>query len=388
MGNEVLVCPAASPAGSWLRQPFRVASMRSQEILVALCLFGVAAGPICAAAPLEAMLEVHLRGQWIEGCPLAWNSACVILLGRDGRLWSFAPAEVSAFRKPASGFRPYGPSELRGVLLRQLGPGYEVTGTGHYLVAHPAGQRDRWAERFEQLYRGFVRYFAVRGLVVQKPPFPLVGIVCRDRRDFQRHAAGQGLRPSQKIVGYYDNDSNRIVLFDPSGGDGRTGTEEDFSVVFHEAAHQVAFNTGVHSRLSLPPGWLAEGLATLFEVPAVWAGDPSGLPAGRVNRRRLADFRAAVLPQHRPELLEALVGGDELFQTATVAAYAEAWALSFYLCETRPAAFARYLARTARRDPFGRYERTQRLADFQAIFGADWRMLEAQMLRFMRQIGQ
>lgn len=388
MGNEALVRTAAGAAGFIKRQAFRAASMRTPQILVALCLLGAEAGAIRAAAPLDAMLEVHLRGRWIEGCPLAWNSACVILLGRDGRLWRFAPGEASAFRKPAGGFRPYAPSELRAVLLRQLGPGYEVSGTGHYLVVHPAGQRDRWAERFEQLYRGFVRYFAVRGLVVQEPPFPLVGIVCRDRRDFQRHAAGQGLRPSQKIVGYYDNESNRIVLFDPWGGDGRTGTEEDFSVVFHEAAHQVAFNTGVHSRLSLPPVWLAEGLATLFEVPAVWAGDPSGLPAGRVNRRRLADFRAAVLRQHRPEGLEALVGGDELFRTATVAAYAEAWALSFYLCETQPAAFAQYLARTARRDPFGRYERADRLADFQASFGADWRMLEAQMWRYIRQIGQ
>ncbi len=361
--------------------------MPRSEFLSALGLVVAAAtASPAAAAPAEAMLELQLHGQWIEGCPLAWNSAQALLLGRDGRLWNVALGEVAGFRRSAGRFRAYGPSEFRAILLRELGPGYEVTGTGHYLVAHPAGQRDRWAERFEQLYRGLVRYFAVRGLVLQEPPFPLVGVVCRDRADFLRHAGHQGLRPGQNIAGYYEIASNRIVLFDPGAGQPPAAGLQDLSVVFHEATHQVAFNTGLHSRLSPPPLWLAEGLATLFETPAVWEKDPSGAAFSRVNPRRLADFRTHVLPQHRPELLQELVVNDELFRTAAVPAYAEAWALTYYLCETQAQAYARYLARTAQRDPFRRYTRAERLADFQAVFGADWRMLEARMLRFLQQV--
>lgn len=361
--------------------------MRQLAMLLAVGLLGVATAQT-AAAPAEGMLEVYLRGQWIEGCPVAWNAAQVLLLGRDGRLWSFAPREVSEFRRSAGRFRSYTPSELRAALLRELGPGYEITGTGHYLVAHPTGQRDRWADRFEQFYREFVRYFAVRGLALADPPFPLVGVVCRDRRDFVRHAGGQGFRPSQNIAGYYDNSSNRIVLFDASPDRAPADDAPEFSVAFHEAAHQVAFNTGVHNRLSPPPLWLAEGIATLFEVWPVAAGASSAAATRWVNHRRLADFRAAMLPYHRPEVLEALVGSDELFRTASVPAYAEAWALTYYLCETQPRAFAGYLARTAQRDPFGRYDRAERLADFQAAFGEDWRMLEARMLRFLQPLAR
>lgn len=360
--------------------------MCGRKILFALSMLAAATLGCTATALAEGMLEVRFRGQSVEGCPLGWNEAQLVLLGRDGQLWSMAWREITGFRKSASRFQGYAPSEFRAMLLRELGAGYEVSGTGHYLVAHPAGQRDRWAERFEHLYRGFVRYFAVRGLVLQDPPFPLVGVVCRDRRDFLRHAAGQGLQPAQSVAGYYDNASNRIVLFDVSAGRTPLAGEHDFSVVLHEATHQVAFNTGVHSRLSPPPVWLAEGLATLFEASAVWEGGPSGATTARVNRRRLADFRSHVLPRHRPELLEELVGSDELFRTAAVPAYALAWALTYYLCETQPEAYARYLARTAQRQPLRRYERQERLADFEAVFGGDWRMLEARMLRFLQQV--
>ena len=363
--------------------------MREPARLFAVALLGAAAAARqAAAAPADAMLEVRLHGQWIEGCPLAWNAAQVLLLGRDGRLWSFAPREVTDFRRSAGRFRPYAPSELRAVLLRELGPGYEVSGTGHYLVAHRAGERDRWAGRFEQFYRGFIHYFAVRGLVLQEPPFPLVGVVCRDRRDFARYAAGLGFSPSRNIAGYYDNASNRIVVFDAAAGQPTAQNEEDFSAVLHEAAHQVAFNTGVHSRLSPPPLWLAEGLATLFESSALGESSSPALATCRVNRRRLADFYAELLPHHRPESLEELIGSDERFRTAAVPAYAQAWALTSYLCETQPQAYARYLARTAQRDPFDRYDRSQRLADFQDLFGADWRMLEARMVRFIQQMAR
>jgi len=57
--------------------------------------------------------------------------------------------------------------------------------------------------------------------------------------------------------------------------------------------------------------------------------------------------------------------------------------LTFFLAETEPAKYVRYLKLTAARPPFAEYSRADRLKDFAAIFGGDWRMLEARLLRFV-----
>ena len=135
-------------------------------------------------APTGGMVEVTLQGRKIEGAAIDGGGQRLRLLGRDGRLWQFDPDEVQRLTKLSTQFRPYSPSEFRAALLRELGSDYEVSGTSHYLVAHPRGQRDRWAERFEDLYRSFVHYFSVRGCQPAAPPFPLVGVVWKNRERF------------------------------------------------------------------------------------------------------------------------------------------------------------------------------------------------------------
>jgi hypothetical protein len=339
-------------------------------------------GSAWAERPPAIMIELTLDGRKIEGMPVAASPQRVHLLGRDGRLWDFAPAAASSSRQTAARFRPYSPSELRAALLREMGSGFEVTGSAHYMVAHAAGQRDRWAERFEDLYRSFVHYFSVRGIKLQEPPAPLLGIVCRNRAEFSRYAASQGIPPNSGVTGWYDAETNRIIVFDM--GRSQQEWQETASVIIHEAAHQAAFNTGIHSRYTMPPLWVAEGLATLFEAPGVFDARNHTQQAERINRGRFDDFRLAVMPQHKPELLASLVAGDELFAANPGAAYAEAWALTFFLVETMPQQYGRYLQRTAARPPFVAYTSAERVADFTAAFGSDWRMLEARFLRFMK----
>lgn len=335
-------------------------------------------------AAIEGMVEVAFQGRSVEGAPVCWNRQEVHLLGRDGRLWHFDPQQTGNFKKTADHFRAYSPSEFRAALLRELGSGYEVSGTGHYLVAHPAGQRDRWAERFEDLYRSLVHYFSVRGFQPATPLFPLVGIVCKDRAEFDRRMATIQAGPiGRGIVGYYNIDTNRITLYDMGGRADSSNWRQNASVLIHEATHQTAFNTGVHSRYCPPPKWLAEGLAMLFEAPGVYDSRNYTQPADRVKRERLKAFRQSLAPRHRPEMLSAMVAGDDLFRVNPGAAYAEAWAMSFFLVESEPAKYVRYLKRTASRPPFAPYTAAQRTADFTAVFGGDWRMLEARLLRFM-----
>jgi len=352
-------------------------------ILVALAW----ATPVEGSSPVKWMLELTVGGRKVEGMPLAWNSQQVHLLGRDGRLWEFDPQDPSDYRKTSSRFRSYSPSELRAGLLRELGRDFEVRGTGHYMVAHPRGQRDRWPQRFEDLYRSFVHYFAVRGFKLNEPPFPLIGIVCKDRQDFYRFAASQGSPAGGGILGYYELASNRIILYDMTSNKADSANwQQNAATIIHEATHQTAFNTGIHSRYTPPPFWVAEGLATLFEAPGVYDSRFNTRRSDRINRQRFEHFRKLVAPKHRPELIAELIASDRLFRASPTAAYAEAWALTFCLMETQPRKYADYLARTARRPPFKPYTARQRTSDFTAVFGDDWPMLEARFLRFMAEI--
>jgi hypothetical protein len=348
----------------------------------------VSGGPRCMGeTPSDWMLELSLHGQRIEGAPVTWNEREVVLMGRDGQLWQFGPGEARDYRKTSDRFYGYSAGELRSILQRELGGRFDVSGTRHYLVAHPRGERDEWADRFEDLYRRFVHYFTVRGFTLAEPPFPLVGIVCRNREEFSRYAAARGAPSGGGVLGFFSNQTNRIVLYDVGGGDtGAAGWQQNAATVVHEATHQMAFNTGIHSRYAQPPLWVAEGLATMFEGVVAAGRGSDGPPKARANPSRLAVFRAGVAAEHRPEMLAELVAADRLFRAAPAAAYAEAWALTFYLVETQPARYAEYLARTARRPAFERYSSKQRTADFTSVFGDDWRMLEARLLRFIDEL--
>jgi len=340
------------------------------------------AGRAGAAEAVEWMVELRLDGRQIEGTPLAWSRQRVHMLGRDGWLWEFDPDRATDYHKTSSRFRPYAPSEFRAELLRDLGKGFEVSGTGHYLVAHPRGQRDKWAGRFEELYRSFVHYFSVRGFKLKKPPLSLIGIVCRNQREFAQYSMDNGMSVSSGILGYYSAESNRITVYDMHDRHDLDDWHRTASVIIHEATHQTAFNTGVHSRYAPPPLWVAEGLATMFEAPGVYDSRHYTSRSDRVNRARLRAFRQ-LEPQHKPAMLASLVSCDALFRQEPAAAYAEAWALTFFLVETQPGKYMKYLAITARRPPFTEYTSAERVGDFASVFGRDWPMLEARFLRFM-----
>jgi hypothetical protein len=62
--------------------------------------------------------------------------------------------------------------------------------------------------------------------------------------------------------------------------------------------------------------------------------------------------------------------------------------ISFYCCHKINAhSFIRiYLRRTASHRPFAEISPAERTADFTAVFGADWRMLDARFTRFMTDV--
>ena len=67
-------------------------------------------------------------------------------------------------------------------------------------------------------------------------------------------------------------------------------------------------------------------------------------------------------------------------------AYSEAWALTFFLIETRPRSYAAYLRTIAARDPLRAYPAEDRIADFKNTISKELPLLEAEFLRFIAAI--
>lgn len=332
----------------------------------------------------EWTLELDLRGHRVEGLPVHWSDGQVRLMGRDGRLWEFASNEASNFRKKSQSFRPYTQSEMRNQLMREFGRGMEVSATGNYLVVHPPGQRKQWAKWFEDLHRSMIHYFTARRFSLHKPRFPLVALVLPNQQEFMRYSAQRGSPVSSAVLGYYHPTTNRIVQYDMSSGqqDARQVMETE-STIIHEAAHQTAFNVGIHNRTAETPLWVVEGIATTFEAPGVWNARIHPKLSDRINRGRLGGYHRHFSDNRNAGALESLVTSDRLFTIDPDAAYACSWALMFYLAERETAKLARYIKLTALRPPNEGYSQAERLADFTRVFGPNLPMMERRLYRFI-----
>ncbi len=332
----------------------------------------------------EWTMQLDLHGRSLEGKAIWWNDSKVYFLERNGRLWDFGIREPKNFRKTSSAFRGHSMSEMRGQLMREFGNHFEVSGTRHYLVVHPAGQRDLWAQRFEDLYRSFVHYFSVRGFRPRDPQFPLVAVVFHRQSDYLKYSAQNGTRVSANMLGYYSLVSNRVILYDRSTGQAsQSNWEKNAAVIIHEATHQTGFNTGVHNRFTPQPRWLVEGVGMMFEARGVWDSHRYSSRSDRIHQGRLRQFKAFAGSRRRKDSIANLVSSDRQFKIDGAGAYSESWALSFYLAETQPRKYFQYLAKIAARPYFTEYRAPDRLRDFTNAFGGNLVMLDAQLLRFI-----
>jgi hypothetical protein len=351
-------------------------------ILVAGAGTWLAMGPQTATADETYMVKARVAGKFLEGRPLSESSDRVLLLSRDGQLLDFNPAEARDYQRSSPRFISYPQSEIRAQLYQEFGADFDVSGTGHYLVVHPRGQGDLWAQRFEDLYRSFNHYFRVRDFDLVAPPYPLVAIVFRSEQEYQQYSQSMGSNLGPNMLGHYSPRTNRIALYDTTAGDADQDWTRNAETIIHEATHQTAFNTGVHTRFAEVPRWVSEGLATMFEAEGVWSFAGSSARHERVNNEQLRAFKTYATKRRKKSGLASLISSDTLFRTDLYGAYSEAWALSFYLSETRPHDYARYMKQTAARDPFSAYGGADRMADFQRHFGEDMVMFENNYLRW------
>jgi hypothetical protein len=361
--------------------------MQATRWLPRVCgLLAIAVCRIAGGAEPLALLELKIGKERIEGRIAAHNDQTCWLLQRDGRLASFRTDDVTDFQEIAPRFRPYSSLDLRDQLQTEFGRDYEVRTTTHYVVVASRGEAVRYADLFERIYRQFHTYFTTRGFRITDPEFPMVAVVLPNQESFLAYCVAEGARPQPGLVGFYLPGSNRVALYDRAAAGQSTELDVDKTVI-HEGTHQVAFNCGVHSRIGPTPLWLLEGLATLFEAEGIRKREAGGEIGDRVNPERIEWF-GEYRRQRRPaDSLEAFVRDDRLFKTSALDAYSQAWALTFYLAETRPVELAKYLKVVATRNPLEKYEGDARVKDFRDAFGRDLRFLETGMLRFYDRLG-
>lgn len=332
------------------------------------------------------MFRALVGGEVLEGRPLDWTDSRMTLLARDGRLHEFAPSRAREARKTSPSFRGYSSEEMRQRLYEEFGSRFDFSSTQHYLVAHPRGERGVWADRFEDLYRSFVRYFRVRGFSAKEPPYPMVAVVFGNQSEYRRYVTDSKSGAPSGALGHYEPRSNRVYLYDQSSAGGDDRWDDTAATVIHEATHQTAYNVGVHTRFAVGSRWVSEGLATMFEARGVYDSRSYDRGDSRLNRGRLIDFQRNVLPGRPLGPIKTFIASDQAFERTPIQAYAQAWALTYFLSETRPKEYASYLALTAARPLFSDYPPAERVADFRRVFGEDLALLDSHFVSFAKEL--
>ena len=331
----------------------------------------------------------------------------LLLLGRDGRLWTVPPEDLVSHKSDDEPFEPMSQDEIGKQVLAELPAGFELHVTAHYVIAHNTSRAyAQWVGAlYERLYSAFTNYWDKRGFDLHEPKLPMVAVVFADRQTYTTEVEGELGDAAGVIVGYYSLQSNRVNMYDLTGLEAlrqpndrrgsaaqishmlsRPQAEPMVATIIHEATHQIAFNCGLQTRFADVPVWLSEGMAVYFETPDL--GSSRGWRTiGAVHRSRLAQFRA-YLPKRPANSLMTLITDDKRIRDPRRApeAYAEAWALNYYLIRQRPKEYVAYLRAMSAKKPLIFDTPEERLQDFQAAFGQNVQALEMEFLRYIEKI--
>jgi len=105
-----------------------------------------------------------------------------------------------------------------------------------------------------------------------------------------------------------------------------------------------------------------------------------------VNRSRLAQFRQ-YLRKRPADSLKTLISDDSRLRNPQQAldAYAEAWALTYFLIRQRSSQYIDYMKMLSAKQPLMWDTPAQRIKEFEAAFG-DLQKLDAEFLRAMAKV--
>jgi hypothetical protein len=313
----------------------------------------------------------------------------LLLQTNDAVLWTIQGNEVVTRTPSEKTFTPLKPDEMAEKVLAEMPPGFRVHTTPHYVVCYDTSrQYALWTSSLlERLHKAFTNYWDGEGIKLREPEFPLLVLVFAERRTYDQLSRDDLPGGAGNIIGFYSLRSNRINTFDLTGTEafrslGSRGSIREINdmlsqpaavplvaTIVHEATHQIAFNCGLQTRYSDIPLWLCEGMAVYFEAPDL-ASKSGWRGIGKVNYPRLDTFRRN-LGKWQNNTLKNLVSDNRRFRDPRQAsdAYADAWALNYYLIKYQPKSYAAYLKALSKKPPLEEDSPATRLAEFSEHFG-------------------
>jgi len=327
----------------------------------------------------------------------------LLLRDRESVLWAIPAEQLVRHWEDDAPYKPMSRAELSSRLVEEL-PGFRLHHTANYLIAYNTslGYAQWCGALYERLYRAFRNYWERRGFDLRDPDTPLVALVFDTPETYRNYAQAELGDAAKNIDGYYSLQTNRVTMYDLTGTQGmpqgfarattsaqinrllmQPGAERMVATIIHEATHQLAYNCGFHARFADIPLWVSEGLAVYFETPDLRSSQ-GWRNIGGINPYRLEQFGRYV--KDRPaDSLQTLISGDDRFRQPEKAldAYAEAWALNYFLIRKYTAQYIRYLQAMAQKSPLISDTPEERLAVFQKVFGEDIRALDEQFLDYM-----
>jgi len=330
----------------------------------------------------------------------------LMLMTTDGQLHSVQPDEVVTHTSDDRPFKALSQADAAKQVLATLPAGFEVHTTAHYIICHNTSKAyAQWCGAlYERLYAAFNNFWSRRGFTLHEPELPLVCIVFADHASYGRWAEAELGAGTQHIIAYYSLKTNRVTMYDLTGAealrraDDRRGSaaqinqmlmrpdaERMVATIIHEATHQIAYNCGLQTRYADIPLWVSEGVAVYFEAPDLTSAK-GWRTIGEVNRPRLNTFRQYL--RSRPTgSLKSLLADDKRLRDPRQAldAYAEAWALNYFLIRQKPKEYTAYLKSLADKGPLVWDEPEQRLKEFKTAFG-DLETVDAEFLRHMQKV--
>jgi hypothetical protein len=328
----------------------------------------------------------------------------ILLQGADGRQWALQPSDIENAKAVEGPLVPLTAEELEAQMLKELPQGFNVMRSEHYVIFYNTTKAySQWtANLLERLYRGHFAFWKKKGIPLSEPRFPLSAVIFDTKESYRKYAEKELGSAVDSIIGYYNLQSNRIIMFDLTGVEGilpsnarvstnvlinevlrQPGAERTVATIVHEAFHQLAYNSGLQVRLADNPFWVSEGMAVYFESPD-FNSSQGWSTIGKVNQYNLREF-INYLPKRPVNSLITLLSDDSRFrqsETAT-AAYAEAWALNYYLLRRRSKEYAKYLIHLSQKSPLGESDPKERLAEFRQFFGEDLEKFDQQFVNYI-----
>jgi hypothetical protein len=230
--------------------------------------------------------------------------------------------------------------------------------TEHFKIIHDVNSDEATdiASLLEYAFASFNFVYAENGFNLHAPSEKLVWYCFGDMQGFSDHALAEDNMNLPWLTSYYSAKTNSVNIVKPSNLQrwkmldtkaidqpalagvyilpSLEGTGE-LTRIMHEAAHQLAFNTGLQKQKVMYPIWVSEGLASNFET-CIPADD------GNIRQKRLLTMyrQNRMIPLNEFVLLTRMP--EDSSQRKDI--YAQACVFFKFLSEKHAESFKNYMA--------------------------------------------